>query len=307
MPASKEGKLASQAAHIQRLLDKFGNPQEWEFTGEVTEHPAGPLGPTMQCSCGHGITEAFWWKRKDDPEAKKKLPTGCVCVEQLPGIQPGELAKLQAEIKRLEAKRAEARKKSKAAADTDLVQACLRKVTETFDARCRRVEERRAEGQWLPPEDYTKLEDCRDARGEVAKAAKLKTPAAQIKAMSRSVHRLTSATPPAECDGPSERKVRAWLDSGAGRSCRAELERVTLEAKRALREAPPDTTEGKLYAQWSDEQKRVRRLRVDLEMGISEAMRLSPTTLLFENKDAAEAEARMSKAIQRLGGNGCPR
>lgn len=308
MPISKDARLAQQAAHIGRLLEKFGNPQEWEFTGEVTEHPAGPLGATMQCSCGHGITQAFWWQRKDDPEGKKKLPTGCVCVEQLPGIEPGELAKLQAEIRRIEERKAEAKKKAKAASDTELVQACLRTVRETLEARCAGIEARRAEGQWLGPEEYDRLQACRTERGELAKAGKLKTPSAQLKALSKSAYRLTGTMPPAACDATSERKTRAWIESSEGQACFSELSRLTLEAQRKLREAPPDTTApGTLYGSWTDEQRSIRSMRYGLESAISDARDITPTDLLFRSKDGADARKRVEVAITRLGGSGCAR
>lgn len=308
MPASKDQKLKAQAAHIERLLEKFGNPQEWEFTGEVTEHPPGPMGKTMQCSCGVGISQAFWWRRKDDPEGKKKLPTGCVCVEQLPGIEPGELAKLQAEIRRIEERKAEAKRKAKAASDSELVQACLRTVKDTLQARCASVEERRAQGSWLPPEDYERLNACRFERSEIAKAAQLKSPTGQLRALSKSALRLTGTMPPAACDAPAERKVRAWMESDIGRACFSEVERLALEAKRKLREAPPDTTTpGSLWSSWTEEQKAVRSLRFGLEAAIQDAAEIKPSSLLFGSKDAASAQKRVERVIEKLGGSGCRR
>lgn len=223
--------------HIENLLAGFGNPAEWEFTEDITEHDTRGLNP-MSCTCGkQPIRYAYWWARKDDP--KKRLPTGCKCVEALPGIQAGDLERMRAAREALERREVEKRKAMKAVSKSAAVAGCARVVRQAIENKCARVEEARKAGGWLSPSDYGLSRECADYRHDLRAAEQAKTPTGQRGRLQKIWHMATQTPAPPECDNKADAKVRAFLATGPGAACVRKVREGIAAAVKRSNELPP--------------------------------------------------------------------
>lgn len=135
--------------HAMRIAEKMGDPREWSYTGEVLD--LGKKGG--ECACGHGIRYAFIIERQRD---NAKLMIGSVCIDStVPGLIAGGaefLAKsLQKAADEHKQALAEAKRREKAAKDSELVQ----EATADWDALVEwfvslRQTWRRDVNRWLP-------------------------------------------------------------------------------------------------------------------------------------------------------------
>ena len=106
----------------------------------------------------------------------RKLITGSVCVETLPGIDPGIVESMRAALRAIiEAKKESERKAKQAAqvAEVVVLHAELRGLIEArWGAKLRYARE---VGGWLPPDVYDAVQSASYYRGEMARSRMLKS------------------------------------------------------------------------------------------------------------------------------------
>src|SRR5262245_35532096 len=109
MAATTE-RLEGQADWMGRLLAAFGGDVTgWEWTGEVQEQDPKGMGGTP-CACGQqGLRYLYPWKKEG---VARTVITGSVCVHNVPGISPAQLARIEAELARREQTEREAAAKA---------------------------------------------------------------------------------------------------------------------------------------------------------------------------------------------------
>lgn len=172
MAATREIRIERDLHHVERLLAAMGgSPEGWEWTGEITEGDPAAFNPS-RCACGHVIRWEYHWLHKDG----RKLITGSVCVENLPGIS-AEILRLMCEAlaKILEARKEDERKAKEAARAAE-VQAFLAELQGLIDARWgSQLRYAREVGGWLPADVYSAVECARYYREQLSHAKHLKT------------------------------------------------------------------------------------------------------------------------------------
>lgn len=176
MVTATEERTTPRIGHAQRLLDAMGgSPEGWEYTGEILE---GDPAKT-KCACGHPIRWLFIWEHI---ASNRKLITGSVCVENLPGITESYIEAMRQDLETaIAAKKAAARKAKEAAAQeevTRLREETLAKIDRVYGWAMRNHEA--AQGSWLPGGTYAALQDRRYYKARVQSAGKLKTGRGQI-------------------------------------------------------------------------------------------------------------------------------
>jgi hypothetical protein len=124
------------------LVASLGKPEEWEYTGIVTE--AGP--PTFaHCACGHPIRDCFHIKHPDGRQAI--IGSTCIGYFQDAGRIYGQLSEALAN---LEARMNEAKKAAKRSADEIKVTEARTAYESRYDTLLTRFRAYRERGQMAP-------------------------------------------------------------------------------------------------------------------------------------------------------------
>ncbi len=106
----KIGENSSTLAWSAALVRTLGNPEEWEYTGEVSE------GKTF-CACGHPIMECYHIR---NTRTQEQQIVGSTCINYFAGA--GAIyAQLTVAVDAMQRKLAEAKKAAKKAADAEKV------------------------------------------------------------------------------------------------------------------------------------------------------------------------------------------
>lgn len=160
--------MNGQEEWTSRLLAAFGGDLAgWAWTGEVRIDP----DRLSSCACGqHGLRFLFPWRK----EGEEEVITGSVCVVNLPGISPDQLARVKAEV----ALRAEADREMKAEAleaeRLGTARALLDELRGLW-ARVYQLEARRTGGEALQPDQVRLLVRAHDLHESVRTANRLRT------------------------------------------------------------------------------------------------------------------------------------
>lgn len=184
------GRAAGRLRHVQSLLDAFGGSVEgWEFRGKTGEQNPNDPG-AVPCACGHRpIRQLFFWEK----EGHCEVVTGCVCVENVPGLDPASVDRIRATIEQLKAEKAEAERQAKAIAETAEVKALLDDFRQLYRLRFRQLIsycERNGTGGWLPPDLYADRCAASWFRAKKASALNLTTRRGQISRLRGLIKRL---------------------------------------------------------------------------------------------------------------------
>jgi hypothetical protein len=187
---SKVEQLAGRVDHIERLLTAFGGSIEgWSFNGKTGEQDPSGLG-AVACACGHRpIRQLFFWEK----DGQCDVVTGCVCVENVPGLDPSSVERLHAKIVQLKAEKAEAERRAKEASAAAEVQALLVEFHQIYNlcfAKLLAHIKRNGTGGWLDGCLYGERREAAWFREKKASALNLTTRRGQISRLRGLIKRL---------------------------------------------------------------------------------------------------------------------
>lgn len=160
--------MNGQEEWIARLLAAFGGDLTgWAWTGEVRIDS----DRRSSCACGqHGLRFLFPWRK----EGAKEVITGSVCVVNLPGISPDQLARVRVEV----ALRAQVDREMKAEAleaeRLGTARALLDELRDLWE-RVYQMEARRTRGEALQPAQARLLNRAHDLHDAVRTANRLRS------------------------------------------------------------------------------------------------------------------------------------
>lgn len=186
--------LIGQAEWMGRLLAAFGGDVKgWEWTGDVAEDP----NCQGTCACGHkGLRYLFTWKKDG---VSNPVITGSVCVNNVPGISPEQLARIQAEIARRDQVEREAAAKARNAAKAEKVKLVAEEIRQLLKP-WRECAEDKAAGRWLNLESYNLARTYHDWSAALRHGLRLKSVAGQLRSLTatRDALRKRLNLPPVE-------------------------------------------------------------------------------------------------------------
>lgn len=168
----------------ERLLEAFGGSVEgWEWDGTVKEVDHA------YCACGHYIRFAFPWVK-----GNQCIWTGSTCVENVPFIDQNVVGNMKAALENLKARKAAALRKARQAAKTAEVVALKSQIESIITKRYGHIINNRANGSWMPPDQYQQFRTASWYLYKVRSAMTLKTAAGQRKRLNAVLQSLNAYT-----------------------------------------------------------------------------------------------------------------
>lgn len=166
--------MTGEGEWLARLLVAFGGDLAgWAWTGEVREDPEC----RGTCACGHtGLRYLFPWRK----DGAGEVITGSVCVYNLPGIAPDQVARVRVEVERREDMERQEQAAVRLAQRTESAETMAEEIRRLWP-RVYELEARQRRGEALPPEAARLLRQEHDLHEDFRSAIRLRTPQGRIK------------------------------------------------------------------------------------------------------------------------------